>query len=188
MKKLLFGIALGLTLSLFSIQNANAQQDEWLHGHKGIYSMGIGGTMGLAVGTDLGYYGWGGALGVPVGASINASGEYKVWKFIGLGWQTGINIFPDYGGVGIGIPLICKANVHIMDAANVRIADKLDVYAGLGVGAGPGIWTGYGGGAIVGGIIHVGPQAGVHYWFNDKIAVFGEVGWGATFINGGVTF
>jgi len=32
------------------------------------------------------------------------------------------------------------------------------------------------------------PQAGVRYWFDSRIAIFGELGWGATLFNFGVTF
>ena len=108
------------TVLLFAVsQNCSAQQDEWTQGHtKGIYSIGFGGTDGIFVGGG-GYYGYYGAAIVPAGISINAAGEYKVWKFIGVGWQTGINIYPYYGVVGLEIPFIAKANVHILDAANV---------------------------------------------------------------------
>jgi hypothetical protein len=195
MKKITAIVALTFMLSVTFIQKNYAQQDEWVHGHsKGIYSVGLGGTQGIAVYNGFSTTG-------DIGLSVNVSGEYKVWKFIGVGWQTGLDVLWAYGygygyygygyaGTGgtafIGIPIMAKCNVHIMDAAKVKIANKLDVYAGLTVGGGPLIPT-YTGGAVAG-IVHVGPQAGVHYWFNDNIAIFGEVGWGATFVNGGVTF
>jgi hypothetical protein len=204
MKRNIIAIALITLLGLTTVQTINAQ-DQWYQGRsKGIYSVEFGGTQGIIVGDNSGIYVT--PLGTArqlsfLGAAINASGEYKVWKFIGLGWQTGINIYPypSYYGlsgsgvtaVGLSIPLIVKANVHIMDAAGVSIADKLDVYAGLGVGGGPLISVVSGGGTSqtnVAGIIHVGPQVGVRYWFNSKVAIFGEFGWGATFAAAGVTF
>lgn len=198
MKKILLAAILTITISTF-FTTLYAQQDEWCQGRtKGIYSIGFGGTQGIGVGGD-GYYGYGGGYGygfgerasslTTLGITINASGEYKIWNFIGLGWQSGINIYPFAGGgAGIEIPFQAKANVHILDAANVSIANKLDVYAGLGVGAGPAFFTypGYSGTSVYG-VVHVGPQVGVRYWFNSKIAIFGEFGWGTSFANAGVT-
>ena len=192
MKRILLSAGLTLILSL-ALVTKNYAQDNWVQGKKGIYSVGVGGTQGINVGGGYyGYYGWGyygRSSGLSLlGASINASGEYKVWNFIGVGWQTGINIIPWAGAVTIEIPLQAKCNIHILDAAKVSIADKLDVYGGLGFGAGPAILTAAGSGASVYGMIHVGPQVGVRYWVKNNLGVFGEFGWGATFINAGVTF
>ena len=200
MKKIISVLALTAVFSLVFITK-NYAQDEWTHGKTaGIYSVGLGGTDAIGVGGSYGvnYYGYTVSRISPVGLSINASGEYKVYKFIGLGWQTGLDFFFSnnvyyYGGgstsTTIGIPFIAKANVHILDAiGGVSIADKLDVYAGLNFGGGPAIaaYNTYGA-SKVSGFIQVGPTVGVRYWFN-KVAVFGEFGWGATFANAGVTF
>ena len=200
MKKILTLLALTALFSLAFVSN-NYAQDQWTQGRgAGIYSVGIGGTQGIGIyryndgfGNTATYHGIS-----PIGLSINASGEYKVWKFIGLGWQTGLDFFfssyygynVGYGTVGntyIGIPFIAKCNVHILDAVGgVSIADKLDVYAGLSFGGGPAFGTQSGSPVI--GFINVGPQVGVRYWIIPKVAVFGEFGWGATFANIGFSF
>jgi hypothetical protein len=179
-----------LTLGISTFENKAFGQDSWYQGRKaGIYSVGIGGAQAIGVGT---YSGYTASAIVPPGMSINVAGEYKVWNYIGVGWQSGVlfGFYPRYyyGGGGllaVGIPFIAKANVHILDAANADIADgKLDVYGGIEFGGGPSFIKGGG----VGGFIQVGPQVGVRYWFTSKVAVFGEFGWGATFANAGVTF
>jgi len=199
MKKIL--LAAILTITLNTVFTSLQAQDEWYQGRsKGIYSIGFGGTQGILIGGAGGYTT---SSISPLGLTINASGEYKIWQFIGLGWQSGINIYPprtnySYMGqsinpVGIEIPFQVKCNVHIMDAAHVSIANKLDVYAGLDFGGGPTFYAGgktvqyVGNTSNVGGIIHVGPQVGVRYWFNSKIAIFGQFGWGNSFANAGVT-
>ena len=58
--------------------------------------MGIGGTDAIGVGgiySNNNIYGYRISPITPVGMSLNASGEYKVWKFIGVGWQTGLDFF-----------------------------------------------------------------------------------------------
>jgi hypothetical protein len=163
----------------------------------GIYSVGLGGTQGIAVSSGAH------ALSSE-GLSINVSGEYKVHKFIGVGFETGLNFFFNkyggyygyygyYGGgtnAAMEIPLIAKANFHILEATPAKIKDRLDVYAGLSFGGGPAfnLQDNGGGGKTVTGVIHVGPQVGVRYWFKDHLGVFGEFGWGATFANAGITF
>jgi hypothetical protein len=174
------------TILLLLAVFANAQG--WNQDRKGIYSIGVGGTQVINVGN-----GFSGLSGP--GLSLNVSGEYKVHRFVGVGFETGLDLFfgPYYGPpppaypryVSIGIPVGVKANVHILEAAGVAIANKLDVYAGLNLGGGPAFYTvpsGY-----VYGFIHVGPQVGIRYWPNHNIAVFGEFGWGATFANVGIT-
>jgi hypothetical protein len=178
-----------LTLSVlfFLLITSASAQDKWTQGKKGIYSAGIGGTQVIYV--DGAY-----SSIANMGMSLNFSGEYKVYKFIGAGFQTGLNFSWIYlgrgvssynSGVGIGIPVSGKVNVHLMDAFNARIADDLDIYAGINVGGGPVILAGDGVG--VGGFVVVGPQVGVRYWF-DRVGIFGEFGYGATFANVGISF
>jgi hypothetical protein len=132
-----------------------------------------------------------------VGLSLNIAGEYRVHRFIGIGWQTGLDLFTNgyyYNHAGevyyavapvIGIPIGFKFNFHILEATKVEIKNRLDVYAGFNFGGGPAIYVGSPTGIY--GFIYGGPQVGVRYWF-DKAAIFAELGWGATFANIGVTF
>jgi len=176
--------------SLLSVNLTKAQG--WINDKGGMYSIGVGGTQVFY----LGRYGHGASN---LGAAFNVSGEYKVHRFVGLGWQTGMNIFPGggyYRDAGIvyrgapviGIPIGMKVNVHILEAADARIKDRLDVYAGVNIGGGPAFYTGNAAPRpVVTGFMYGGPQVGVRYWFN-KVAIFGEFGYGATFANIGVTF
>jgi|LakMenEpi03Aug12_release.lakeMendotaPanAssembly.Ray.scaffolds.fasta_scaffold436796_2 hypothetical protein len=191
MKKLHLLIA--TSIFTFSVLQSIQAQDNWTQGKKGIYSAGIGGTQVVQfAGSDA-------FLGNVIstsnlGMSLNFSGEYKAWKFIGVGFQTGIIFSWPYlsglstlsssSNIAVGIPFSAKANVHILDAANVSISDKLDVYAGVNIGGGPLIYTSD---KSVNGFLVAGPQVGARYWFN-KVAVFAEFGYGATFVNAGVTF
>jgi len=197
MKKIICAIALTVMIVVSSIQTTSAQ-DSWIHGKTGIYSVGIGGTQLIYLSN---YYSSNGDIGL----SLNVSGEYKAWKWIGAGFQTGLDFTWAYyhynygfggsgtvsgGPVSIAIPIGGKVNFHLMDAFGVGIADKLDVYAGINLGFGPSIYTGnteFGGNRVYA-IMHVGPQVGVRYWFNDNVAIFTEFGYGATFANAGVTF
>jgi len=189
MKKIIFT----LLVIISAITAANAQG--WSQDRKAIYNVTLGGTQGIWVGDGLGGgYGYGAFR--PLGLAINHAGEFKVHKWVGVGYQTGLNFyFQSYGYFGggtasyVSIPLLAKANFHILEASSAKIKNKLDVYAGLTFGGGPVISMNNGGGKpYVAGIIHVGPQAGVRYWFTPKVAIQGEVGWGAQFANVGVTF
>jgi hypothetical protein len=163
----------------------------WNQGRSGIYSVGLGGTGVIGFGSLAPFY-------TGMGLALNISGEYRVQRFIGLGFETGVDVLrapyspppvelpPPYRYVSLGIPLVLKCNVHILDAAGVPIADRLDVYAGLNVGAGPAFYTSPGGGVF--GFVVAGPQIGLRYWFCRQAAVFGEFGWGATFANVGFSF
>jgi len=185
-KYILAAVLLILTANL-------AQAQGWMQNKKGIYSAGIG----VAQAIFLPVYNYPGHGWSSQGVSFNISGEYKVHRVVGIGWQTGINIFSQghyydknddyyYTTASVGIPMGFKMNVHILEAANASIRNRLDVYAGFNVGGGPSFHGDpYGG---VYSFFYVGPQAGVRYWFDKNVAIFGELGWGATFFNAGITF
>jgi hypothetical protein len=189
MNKSIRTLFLALLITI-SFSNINAQG--WIQDNNSMYSLGFGGTQVLFQPSH--YYGLGEAGSV--GLSLNIAGEYKVHRLIGIGWQSGVNLFTDgyyYNREGgyyasaavIGIPIGFKFNFHILEATRAQIKDRLDVYAGFNVGGGPAFYLGPNQGIY--GFIYGGPQVGVRYWL-DKIAVFGELGWGATFANVGITF
>jgi hypothetical protein len=177
---------------LVSASITKTQAQGWIQDNNSMYSLGFGGTQVLF--QPARYY----SLGQPgsVGLALNIAGEYKVHRLIGIGWQTGLNLFTSgyyYDRVNdvyasaavIGIPIGFKFNFHILEATQAPIKNRLDVYAGFNVGGGPAFYLGPTSGLY--GFIYGGPQVGVRYWL-DKIAVFGELGWGATFANVGITF
>lgn len=180
-----------MTAVILSIAGTLAAQG-WNQGRKGIYSAGIG----IAQGIFIPVYNEPGHGPGAQGISFNIAGEYRAHRVLGLGWQTGLNIFTRghyydkqddyyYTETSVGIPMGFKLNVHILEAANAPIRNKLDVYAGFNVGGGPAFhrdpYATYG-------FFYAGPQVGVRYWIDNKIGVFGELGWGATIANFGISF
>ena len=180
-----------VVLLILVISTAGAQG--WNQSRKGIYSIGIGQAQAIFIPVyDYPGYGWSSH-----GVSFNISGEYRAHRVIGLGWFTGINVFTPgryyyknedyyYTATSVGIPIGFKFNVHILEAANAEIRNKLDVYAGFNIGGGPSFHGDPYAGQYP--FFFAGPQAGVRYWFDSRIAIFGELGWGATLFNFGVTF
>jgi len=180
------------TLSALLILNS-ARSQGWTQYNNAIYSVGIGGTDVIGLNTAYpAFYGG--------GTSINFSGEYKVQRFVGIGFETGLDVlsgpryyrndlppYPAY--TALGIPAGFKVNFHILDAANSPRAGRGDIYIGLNVGGGLAFYTSAppAGGNMFG-FLFGGPQFGGRYWFNQNIGLFGEIGWGATFANVGLTF
>ncbi|MBP6872652.1 MAG: hypothetical protein KBC43_11655 [Bacteroidales bacterium] len=167
----------------------------WNKNRKSVYSTGIGYGQGIFIPV----YNYPDHGPSSYGVSFNISGEYKAHRVLGLGWQTGINVFtrgyyyskPDddfyyYNKPALGIPVGFKMNVHILEAANAPIKNSFDVYAGFNVGGGPAFHgEPYSG---VHGFFYVGPQVGFRYWFDNQLGIFGEFGWGASVVNLGISF
>lgn len=164
----------------------------WTQNRRDIYTVGTGITQ--VVFLPAKYYPLNnqGSLGL----SINMSGEYRVHKFIGIGWQTGVNVFivgryynkPTKSYIQstvTGVPIGGKVNIHILELSKNKHKDKLDMYAGVNFGAGPAFHSNPNGGIYP--FIYGGPQFGIHYWFK-RTALFAEVGWGATIVNFGFSF
>jgi hypothetical protein len=144
----------------------------------------------------------------PLTFQFSVQGEFPVHKYVGVGFYTGLGagagsggfgrsrfVFGGYYGYGtpqMTIPLGVLANFHfyqlIADKSGKDIkADKLDVYAGLSIGSGVGLF--FPGGSVDPSILAWGgPHVGVRYFFNDKLGVNGELGYGKTFVNAGLTF
>lgn len=197
MKKLALSVIAILSISLAS----NAQAFE--KGGKYI-SLGIGGASFWHIYTNSAYnsyYGFGGYT--PVTGQLSVQGEFGVHKYVGVGFTAGVG---GRAGGGItrwgysysgyssefNVPIGVIANFHfyqlIADKVSKDIhADKLDVYAGLNVGSGVGLFTSYSP-VEVSALFFAGPQVGARYFFTPKMAANLEVGYGKTFVNGGLTF
>jgi hypothetical protein len=130
---------------------------------------------------------------------ITAQAEWGIHKYVGLGAYLGLQGgFGRYyswsqsiGGYGqLAAPVGIVANFHfyqlIADKTGNDIhADKLDVYAGLSMGSGVGVFPTPG---WVSPLFFVGPHAGARYFFKPKFGVSLEAGYGKSFISGGFTF
>lgn len=151
----------------------------------------------------------------PISGGISVDGEFGVHKYVGIGFHTGFfgsrSIYSSgffgrlagydysYTYSGIYIPLGLIANFHfyqlIEDKTSKDIhGDKLDLYVGANLGSGIAIAVPTrslkddGAKTSIGALAYGGVQFGVRYFFNPKIGVFAEVGYGKTFANGGVAF
>lgn len=142
-------------------------------------------------------YGGGGYYGGYYGAfwysgTLSVQAEFGVHDYVGVGLVTGLGGRAYGGGGGVlYVPVGILANFHffqlIADKKGLSVGDKLDVYAGLNFGTGLGANLYRGGGNSVSGIIFVGPQIGVKYFFNPKIGVYGEFGYGKSVFEAGVS-
>ena len=154
----------------------------------------------------------------PITGELTLQGEFAVYKYVGVGFSAGIGgragsgalFVPGYiYGPGVysygwypefNMPIAAIANFHFYQLIADKVsngaklhADKLDIYAGINLGTGfaihPGIVDGYGvRHTYVDALAFGGIQAGARYYFKPKIAAFAEIGWGKTWINGGITF
>lgn len=132
----------------------------------------------------------------PLSGNALVTMEFAPGRYVGAGFFVGFG-----GSAGgwynnwnsLNMPIGGFANFHfyqlIADKTGKDIhADKLDIYAGLNLGSGIGIWPGAAGGARVSPLIYGGPTVGIRYYFTPSIAVNGELGYGKTLFSGGVTF
>ena len=146
----------------------------------------------------------------PLTAQLYVQGEFAVHKYVGVGFDATLGGRPNnygysglygYNGYGFGyrsefnIAAGALANFHfyqlIADKTGKNIhADKLDIYVGLSLGGGVAIHPSdaYYNSTNLDGLFYIGPQVGAHYFFNDRIGINAEVGFGKTFVSAGVTF
>lgn len=155
----------------------------------------------------------------PNALNLNIQFEFGIAKYVGLAGSIGFDYASNlsrntigygyYGSPLLGnaygsssfrsfaIPITFTGDFHfyqlIQDKTGKSLhADKLDIYAGLDFGSGPGFavpksaYKAYG--SDVGYMIYGGPHVGVKYYFNEKIGVYLEAGYGKSYLNGGVNF
>lgn len=187
-----------LFLAIFSFSNSNAQAFE--KGGKYL-NLNLGAAYMAHVGGD--YYGtnsswgWGGVLGYrgPVTGQLGIQMEFGIHDYVGLGFNTGVGFAASALSIyssEVNVPAGVFANFHffqlIADKTGKDIhADKLDVYAGVNVGSGVALPF-INGDVYPAALAYGGLQAGVRYYFNPKVGVNAEVGFGKSIFNGGVVF
>lgn len=196
MKKLALSVIAILSISLAS----NAQAFE--KGGKYI-SLGLGGSNFWHISSN-GYFGSYGNFGyTPITGQLSVQGEFGVHKYVGVGFTTGIGgraagtgIYRYGWGSGysseFNIPIGVIANFHFYQLIADKVSkdihtDKLDVYAGLNLGSGVAMFPGTDP-LQVSALFFVGPQVGARYFFTPNMAANLEVGYGKTWVNGGLTF
>ena len=150
--------------------------------------------------------------------TISGQYEYGIHKYVGIGgfvgasFSGGLNFYkgyvynPDplyviapYKRVyrGFAIPIGVFGNFHflqlIADKNGKSFADKMDVYAGVSLGTGPSfamVKRGYKDyyDPRAGVLLYGGIHAGIRYYLKDNIGVYGELGYGQSVFNTGITF
>jgi hypothetical protein len=159
MKKVIFScVALVATLML-NVSTAFGQYDK---GNK-ILNVGIGANS---------YFG----RGIPIGASV----EVGVTEDISAGGEFDFNS-GNLGSTSWGYTAFyvgARGSYHLNNILNLN-NEKLDVYAGLGLGFRSFKWNDdtYGFGYSYGSGLSLNYLAGARYAINDKLGVFGEAGY-----------
>ena len=194
MKKIL-SIMMLVSTMLFSADYASAQA--WQRNSK-VISLGFGASQFFHF--DNYYYknsndGRNRSWYWPITGQLNVQGEFGVHKYLGLGFTTGVGGRGRYGNNNTGefnIPIGVIFNFHFYQLiadkkSKAKHADKLDMYFGASAGSGIAIAyykdfrrarpIGFGG-------VHYG----IRYYFNDKIGINGEFGFGKSLANIGVVF
>jgi hypothetical protein len=122
--------------------------------------------------------------------TISASGEYCIMDGVVDKGSVGVGAF-----VGYGFPLRSYYNNSSRILAGVRGAfhypfiDKLDTYGGFGMGLQYTHWsTGYNWGNSSNAGLNYGFFIGARYYLTEKLAVFGEAGYGLGYLTAGVAF
>ncbi len=202
MKKIGFSL---ITVLMIILSTSVTKAQAWDKSSK-VLSIGIGGAYFYHFGnysryryTDdfgnkiYGNYGYGSSLT----GQFTFQGEFGVHKYVGVGFTTGLGgrgggwLYNNSGEVNWPIGAI--ANFHfyqlIQDKTGKNIhADKLDIYAGANIGTGlAALFFGDGTSTVVP-IIFGGPQVGIRYYFTPHVAVNGELGYGKTWVNAGMSF
>ena len=141
---------------------------------------------------------------------FSIQGEFAVHKYVGVGFAIGVGGRTAVTTTGsifgvtswgyykeVNVPIAVLANFHfyqlIADKKGGNLhADKLDVYAGITAGSGVAIHpykdNNTGATNFNDALFYFGPHAGVNYYFTDMVGVHGEVGWGVTLLQAGITF
>lgn len=165
-----------VTVMLFSATFASGQ---------GRYAKG---DVLLNAGLGLGYYY---ASGVP----LLLSGEFAVNDVISVGPYLGFTSYNrNWGGgttwkytfLDIGV----RGSYHFSELFEIR-NEQVDVYGGLSLGY---LISNYSGDPVFGGydpypdVFRLGIHAGARYFFSDKVAGYGELGYGVAPLALGLTF
>jgi hypothetical protein len=138
----------------------------------GIGVGGYGGTGGLALGATADF-------GIIPNITVGGQAAYRSWNYGYLGTSDKITYL--YFAV--------RGSYHFNELLNIS-NDKLDVYAGLGIGYESVSWsdsfgTGF---SAFGSGIYIPAHLGGRYMFSDNIGGFAELGSGVAPLMLGVTF
>lgn len=171
MKKILSLAALGVVLLAFSITKSNAQAYQngrnYLNAGIGLGTYG-GGGLGLNASLEHGFTDQISAGGIVAYSRYNYGFSDWRWNFIMFG---------------------ARGSYHLTELLKID-NDKLDLYAGLGLGYRTGSFTGPTGsyvGNLGSGVFFMG-HVGARYFFSENVGGFAEAGAGVSNLLLGVTF
>jgi hypothetical protein len=134
-------------------------------------------------------------LGIDNYATISASGEYGILDGIADKGSVGVGAFVGYGFRILGSKYYnySHALAGVRGVFHYPFIDKLDTYGGLGIGLKYTHWSwdksywGYSASDNSVGLSS-GFFIGARYYLNEKLAVFGEAGYGLGYLTAGVAF
>lgn len=194
MKKILI-LSLILSAMILSTNQVNAQAWER---HSKVISVGAGVSQFFHF-DDYYYKNAGDARARgwywPMTGQLNIQGEFGVHKYLGLGFTTGVGGRGRYNNNNIGefnIPIGMIFNFHFYQLiadkrSKAKHADKLDMYFGASAGSGIAVAY-YQDLRRVRPIGFGGLHYGIRYYFNNKVGINGEIGWGKSLVNAGLVF
>jgi hypothetical protein len=132
-------------------------------------------------------------LGIGVygsGISFGAGYEYGVTNEISVGGLVDYYTYDwGYGFKYTYIIIGAQGNYHFGEI--LKWDKKLDPFAGLVIGYESVSWSGteyYGWSAAYGSGIIIGGQAGIRYFMTPNLALYGQVGFGITYLKVGIDF
>jgi hypothetical protein len=204
MKKLIILLTIA-TFTLASIQTKAQAFDE----NTKLITLSLGGADMFHIPAGYAYYT---GFYAPITGQFAIEGEFAVHRYVGIGFNAGFGgragNYGYHGGPGAGyygygygyrsefnINAGFIANFHfyqlIADKTHKNLhADKLDIYAGLSTGGGVAVHPSdpYFPNTNIDGLFYIGPQVGIHYFFNGVVGINGEFGFGKNLARVGVTF
>ncbi|MBN1927196.1 MAG: hypothetical protein JW798_15290 [Prolixibacteraceae bacterium] len=117
--------------------------------------------------------------------TISASAEYCIADGIVEKGSIGVGAFAGYGfAISSFYTNSSRILVGARGAFHYPFIDKLDTYAGIALGINYSIWT-YSSNTFG---LSTGAFFGARYYLSEKLAVFGEAGYGLGYLTAGVAF
>lgn len=145
-----------------------------------------------------GFYSY--SLYSPITGQLGVEMEFGVHKYVGVGFNVGMGgranglVF----GNELNVPVGAVANFHWWQLLDDKVgkdmkSDKLDIYAGIDLGTGVAMHFNDSkyyttNNMDIDALVFVGPHIGIKYYPIERLGIGGELGYGKTFANFGLTF
>lgn len=157
----------------------------------------FGGANMLHIPTNYSYYSgvFGRGFFSPITGQMGVEMEFGVHKYVGVGFNVGVGgransyVFSNE----LNVPVGAFANFHWWQLLDDKVgkdmkSDKLDLYAGVDLGSGVALHFDGNGNTYTDALVFAGPHLGIKYYPIERLGIGGELGYGKTFANFGLTF